>query len=122
MSLTDQLRDEIERSFADEPAQRAVEQRIADGRRALRRRRAIGAAALCGVVTVLGTAYVVGSSGPDRDAGRIIAPEPPSPPEGAAVWGGRHADPVHQRQAGDPRGVVVHQRIRNPYGYHRPGA
>ena len=120
MSLTDQLRDEIERSFADESAQRAVEQRIADGRRALRRRRAIGAAALCGVVTVLGTAYVVGSSGPDRDAGRIIASEPPSPPEGAAVWEDDTPIRYINGRLEIREGVVVHQRIRNPYGYSPP--
>lgn len=128
MDLAEQLRDEIERSFADEPAHRAVEQHLADGHRALRRRRAAGAAAVCGVVAVLGTAYAVGSSGSDSDASRMIATSSPSPTSSptssptptSAPWEDDTPIRYVDGQLEIRDGAVVHQRIRNPYDYQPP--
>jgi hypothetical protein len=123
MSMTERLREELEESFAGEPAHRPVEQRIAAGHRALRRRRVATAAVACGVVAVLGATWAVGASGPERDAGRIIATEP-SDPSGSATPGAPWEDDIPVRYVeGELQirpGVVVHERIDNPYDYRSP--
>ncbi|HEU5036764.1 MAG TPA: hypothetical protein VFT70_07160 [Nocardioides sp.] len=127
MSLTERLREELEESFAGEPVDRPVDQWIIEGHRALRRRRLATAVAACGVVAVLGTTWAIGSGGPERDAGPMIATEPASPSGSATpsatpspTW---EDDTPIQYLDGELRirpGVVVHERIDNPYDYRLP--
>lgn len=125
MTLTERMRAELAEPFAGEPADRPAGQWLADGHRALRRRRAVGALAVCGVVAVLGTTYAVGSSGAPRDGGATVATDPtPSGPASTdpAALGWEDDTPIqyvdgtlHVRP-----GVEVHERIENPYGYRAP--
>ncbi|GAA1127922.1 hypothetical protein [Nocardioides aquiterrae] len=123
MSLTERLREELEESFAGEPAHRPVDQRIAEGHRALRRRRLATAAVACGVMTVLGATWAIGSPGSERDAGRMIATEPPAPSGSAAPTASWEDDTPVRYLDGELQirsGVVVHERIENPYDYQLP--
>lgn len=136
MSWTDRLREEIDQSFTSEPPMPGVDTRLARGRRALLRRRLAGGAAVLGVVAVLGTTYAVAASGPDRDTRGLVASDPTpesgrpsvstapsdppaptaSPSESTPPW----EDDIPIRYLGGELeirdGVVVHERIRNPYG------
>lgn len=112
------LTDELETSFGDGPAHRPVEQRIAAGRRLVRRRRALGGDAALAVVAALGAGYAV------------VAPDgyPPTRPDAA----GRHDDRHDQGREGvaielerDGRlwtapGVEVLRQVPNPYGLRAP--
>jgi hypothetical protein len=63
MSMPGSLQQVIERSFGEGPEHRPIEDRVAAGRKAVRRRRAAAAAAGVAVVAVLGTTYAV--AGPE---------------------------------------------------------
>jgi hypothetical protein len=125
MTLTERMRAELEGSFAGEPLDRPAEQWLAHGHRALRRRRAVGALAVCGVVAVLGTTYAVGSSGAPRDGGATVAADPtPSAPATTdpATLNWEDDTPI-QYVDGElfvRPGVVVHERIENPYDSPAP--
>lgn len=122
------IRDLIDRSFGDGPAQPSVEEPLAAGRRALRRRRGLVATAAGAVLVVLGGSYAVASSGPPSDPGTPVAADPTTssptssptsvPPEPA--WEGdlpiRYLDGELQIRPG----VVVHRHLENPYDYAPP--
>ena len=65
------LQQEIESSFGDGPAHRPVEDRLAAGRAAVRRRRVTGAVAAGAVVAVLGATFAVAAPGADRPGGEV---------------------------------------------------
>lgn len=132
MSMTD-LRDEIDRSFGTGPALAPVEQRIAAGRRALVRRRIGGGVAALAAVAVVGTGvYAVAPGDPvGRGTGHVAVDPSPTPtptptptPSPSGQPGGPWEDDIPVRyidgelQVRD--GVVVHERIKNPYGYAPP--
>ncbi len=119
------LHEEIERSFGTGPEHRPVEHRIAAGRRALLRRRAVTAVTGVGLVAVLATAYVVVSPDPRGGPTGTVAVAPtPSPAPSSTVtavpWEGnvplRYLDGELQLR----QGVVVHEHIENPYGDEAP--
>ena len=121
------LQQEIERSFGDGPEHRPVELRVEAGRRALRRRRVAATAAALGVVTVLGIGYVAVGPGTSGRANGLIAVDPtptPSPSEPTAPEGGTWEDNTPVRYVDGEleirEGVVVHERIENPYDYEPP--
>jgi hypothetical protein len=120
------LREEIERSFGDGPAHPSLELRVEAGRRALRRRRIASAAAVLGVVAVLGTAYAAAGPGlPGRATGQVaVEPSQTPSPSNAEPAGGAWQDDTPIRYVdGELQirpGVVVHQHIENPYGYAPP--
>ena len=94
------LTDELEKSFADEPAHRPVEQRIAAGRRALFRRRAASATAAVALIVVAGSAFAVVGPGDDAtDPGTPLASEPANepPPAPEAPWAYWEGDGVALR-------------------------
>lgn len=128
MSMTD-LRDEIERSFGTGPALRPVEDRITAGRRALVRRRVAAGVAALAAVAVVGTgAYAVMPGDPvGRGTGHVAVDptSPPSPaPSSSGQPGGPWEDDIPVRYIDGAlqirEGVVVHERIENPYGYAPP--
>jgi hypothetical protein len=125
MTLTERMRAELDESFGGEPLDRPVAQRLADGHRALRRRRAVGVLAACGVVAALGTTYAVGSSGASRDAGPVVAADP-TPSAAASTdpatlsWEDDTPIQYLDGQLYVRPGVVVHERVENPLRYRSP--
>jgi hypothetical protein len=118
-----QLSEEIERSFGTGPEHRPIEARIKAGRRALRRRQAAAAVAGVGVLAVLGGTYSAISPGPqDEGTGNVAVNPSPTPSSTVDVetWEDniplRYVDGELQIRPG----VVVHERIENPYGYEPP--
>lgn len=131
------LHDEIERCFGGGPEHRPVEQRIAAGRRALRRRRAAAALTAVGMVAVVGSTYALAVPGQDsRARGEMtVRPTLSSPPPTPAQPTSPLPDPTATSQPWQPNlyarhtddgeleirpGVVVHERIENPFGWEPP--
>jgi hypothetical protein len=127
------LRDELERSFGEGPPAPPVGTHLEAGRRALRRRRV--ATGALGLVLVAGLGYAVSGPGSSpRSTGDVAtdptstpttAPSDPAPPESApsaADAGWERGEAVRYRDGAlEIRpGVVVHERIENPYGYAPP--
>ncbi|MBZ5738317.1 hypothetical protein [Nocardioides mangrovi] len=115
------IRDEIDRSFGDGPAHPPLEQQLAAGRGAVRRRRGVAAVAACAAVAVLGASYALATSGTSPDTRGVVATDPTTPPTSAEpVWEDdtpiRYVDGELQIRAG----VVVHEHVENPYGYAPP--
>ncbi|MGB0102149.1 MAG: hypothetical protein WBP61_17860 [Nocardioides sp.] len=125
MSTMDRLQEEIDRSFGDGPAQRPLEEHLAGGHRALRRRRAAITVGALATVAILGTSYAVVSSGPQSQAGPDPAGTPtasPSPTDAVTVapWG---KGEVARYSDGDLEirpGARVREQINNPYRYEPP--
>lgn len=118
------LRQEIEGSFGDGPAHRPVELWVEAGRRALRRRRIAATAAALGVVAVLGIGYAAVGPGTSGRANGLVAVDPTPSPSPTAEPGGTWEDNTPLRYVdGELQirdGVVVHERIENPYDYESP--
>ena len=121
------LDEQIERCFGTGPEHRPVEHRIAAGRRALRRHRATQALTAVGMVAVLGTTYALTLPGRDHDAtGQLAVSPTPGPPSTTATAGSQPwKRNLLARYADDGEleirpGVVVHERIENPYGLAPP--
>ncbi len=125
------LDEQIERSFGTGPAHRPVEERIAAGRRALRRRRAAAAITAVGAVAVLGTTLAVALPGPDQATPGRVATEPSVTASGAPRTPEPSPSPVPWERSELARfaedgsleirpGAQVHERIDNPYGYEPP--
>lgn len=122
------IAEELDRAIGHGPGHRPIEERIAAGRRAVRRRRAVGAVASLAVVAALGgTAWALADGG-SRTSGEVNPPiateAPPSPsktaPPAKVPW--EDDTPIrylHGELQIRP-GVVVHQHIENPYGYQPP--
>lgn len=133
--MSTDIRHDIDRSFGEGPAHPPLAHQVAAGERALRRRRGTAALATCAAVAVLGASYAVATSGSSTEGRTPIATDPttaatsatspvhngvPSPTE--PPWEGD--DPVryvHGELQVRP-GVVVHERLLNPFGYTRPDA
>lgn len=118
------LTDELEKSFAHEPAHRPVEQQLAAGRRLVRRRRTVTGAAALAVVAVLGAGYAVVGSGDDKASDPPIADQkqPTDDPVDDDLklqdWG------VSVSRDGElltAPGVQVIESVPNPEGYGPPG-
>lgn len=119
-----QLQEALERSFGDGPEQPPVGTHLAAGRRALRRRRT--ATAALGVALVAGLGYAVSGPGATEQTTNHIATDPtpteadpPTIPPGPAWEDGvavRYRDGAVELRPG----VVVHERIDNPFGYTPP--
>ena len=132
MSLSEQLREELDGSFGAGPAHRPVEETLRSGRRALRRRRLGVAAGALALIASIGTVYAVAADGPGaRTTGEVVTDPMPSPtptPTPARdvtpanqVWA--RAETVRYSTDGELEvrpGVVVHEHIKNPYGYELP--
>jgi hypothetical protein len=129
----DALQAELDRSFGDGPPLPPVDSLVVAGRRALLRRRvATAVAGLAGAAVLATSWYAVTPSTPtgsDRLAGNLTSSATPS---AAEATGGlstrRHAAPwprgeliryVHGELEVRP-GVLVHEHIRNPYGFAPP--
>jgi hypothetical protein len=129
----DTWREELDRSFGDGPPLPPVDVHVVAGRRALvRRRLASGVAGVAAAAVLVTSAYAVSPSSPtgsDRLAG-----DPPLSATPSVT--GATKDPATDRtEAPWPRGeliryvdgelevrprVIVHERIRNPYGFELP--
>ena len=129
----DALQEELDRSFGDGPPLVSVDSHVVAGRRALRRRRRAGGVAGLAAAAVLVTGWLAVSpsspTGPQRLAVDPTRSDSPSvsqatedPPEGAteAPWPRgvliRYVDGELEIR---PE-VIVHEHIRNPYGYEPP--
>lgn len=129
----DTLQEKIDRSFGDGPPLPPVGIHVAAGQRALGRRRLASGAAGLAAAAVLATGWYAVTPGsptaPDRLAGdptpsaTASASEPPrepTPAPGESPWRGELIRYVDGKLEVRP-GVVVHDRIRNPYDYEPPG-
>ncbi|WP_309649051.1 hypothetical protein [Nocardioides sp.] len=125
------LTDELERSFGDGPAPRPVDDHLAAGRSALRRRRgltgAVGAAA--GAVALTVVLSVTGGTAPPDSAPDVATDPTPTadttaPVEPASAPWTDEMGPVRYRDGVlEVRpGSVVHERIDNPFAYTPPQA
>lgn len=114
----------IDRSFADGPDHRPLEQRIRAGRRALLRRRLASGAATLAVLGAVGTAYAVLPTGSGVRTGEVaVDPSPPGPDLSPSSPDAKPGElPVYYLEDGleTGPGVVVHERIENPYGETAP--
>ncbi|HEU4811160.1 MAG TPA: hypothetical protein VFT00_03370 [Nocardioides sp.] len=120
MSLS-KLHEEIDRSFGDGPEHRPVENRIAAGHRALRRRRAAEAVAALAVVGIIGAGWYAVAPGQPVGTGPIaVNPTPTPTQEPELPWEDdipvRYVDGELQIRDG----VRVHEHIANPYDYRPP--
>ncbi|MCW2793385.1 MAG: hypothetical protein JWO76_2483, partial [Nocardioides sp.] len=110
------------------PAQRPLEERLVAGRRALRRRRLGSAAAALAVVATFGMTYAVAEPGGNAARPGQVATDPtpsPSPtrdeaPESTAWHKGEAVRYSVDGELEVRPGVVVHERIENPYDYDPP--
>ncbi|WP_341928108.1 hypothetical protein [Nocardioides psychrotolerans] len=126
------LTDELERSFGDGPVPRPVDDHLAAGRSALRRRRGVtgvvGAAA--GAVALTVVLSVTGGTSPDTSPDIAADPTPTptadtsAPAEPAsAPWTDEMTVVRYRDGELEVRpGAVVHERIDNPYAYEAPQA
>jgi len=122
------LRDELDRSFGDGPPIDNTATLLDQGHRALRRRRVAAGIAALAAVAVVGTgAYAVTPGDPLGVRTDHVAVDPtttpPSPSQtpDAEPWG--KAETVRYSADGQLEvrpGVVVHERIENPYDYTPP--
>ena len=129
----DTLQEQLDRSFGEGPPPPTVAIHVAAGRRALlRRRMATGAAGLAASAVLVTGWYAVSpgaTNGSERIGGDPAPSASPSTPETTEDPG------TAQSKAPWPRGelvryvdgelevrpgVVVHEHIRNPYGFERP--
>jgi hypothetical protein len=120
------IAEELDRAIGHGPGHRPIEERIAAGRRAVRRRRAVGAVASLAVVAALGGSAWALADGGTRTSGDV------DPPIATTTPAAKPAPPAEKRWEDDTPirylggelqirpGVVVHQRIENPYGFQPP--
>ena len=132
MDTSDDLREELDRSFGDGPAHRPLGDRLEAGHRTLLRRRLATGAAMVAVLAVIGT--VVGVTGPGGDsASRRLDPATQDSTTPAVTTEVQTSTP--KRVPSDPDadveltpsgsvvtavGVEVIRRIPNPLGLEAP--
>ncbi|HEY0951242.1 hypothetical protein [Nocardioides sp.] len=131
--MSTDIRDELDRSFGTGPAHPPLEQQLAVGRRALRRRRALTTVVAAGVVAIVGASYAVAASAPGQRTGGEVVVQPTSTPTSTPT-----SRPTSTTAAGD-RGwrdwvkvryvghelqirpeVIVHAHLENPIGFEPP--
>jgi hypothetical protein len=132
----DTLQEELDRSFGDGPPLPPAESHVAAGRRALMRRRVASVAAGFAAAAVLATSWYAVSpgtpTGSDSLAGDPTSSATSKAEKAPETTEGPSTDPT---EAPWPRGeliryvdgdlevrpgVVVHEHIRNPYGFEPP--
>ncbi|MFC6287336.1 hypothetical protein ACFP3Q_08195 [Nocardioides sp. GCM10027113] len=113
------LHDELERAIGHGPPLVPAEQRLVAGRRALRRRRAAAALAAVGIVAALGVGWSAAGSDPQHRSAPIAVDPSPTTPE-ASDWEDGTLVRYVDGELEIREGVVVHDRVDNPYGYAAP--
>lgn len=130
----DTLQEQLDRSFGDGPPLPPVTAHVAAGRRALVRRRVASSVGALAAVTVLATGWYAVSPGATSSSDGVAGdPTPSATP--SAVEPTEPTEPTAPAEAPWTRGeliryvdeeleirpgVVVHERIRNPYGFEPP--
>lgn len=104
----------IDRSFGDGPAHRPVEQRLAAGRRALRRRRIVVGAAAVALTVAAGSVAMAAQPSDPRSVSPVVEQPDirPDPPIDLVAWTGSEWQVAPE--------WTVDQRIPNPMGYELP--
>lgn len=124
----DTLKERLDGAFGDGPPLPPVSVHVLAGRRALRRRRLASGAAAFTAAAVLGTTWYVASPG-ETNASDLVAGTPtpsvtPSatadPSADAKPWPAGEVVRYTDGELEIRPGVVVHQRIRNPYHFEAP--
>ena len=129
----DTLHDQLDRSFGDGPPLTPVEGHLVAGRRALARRRlASGVVGLAATAVLATSWYAVSPSSPNGSPGMAGNPTPsattsatpPAEPSTKDVtetpWPQGQLIRYVEGELEVRPGVVVHERIRNPYGFEPP--
>lgn len=125
----DTLQEQLDRSFGDGPPLPPADSRVMAGRRALRRRRTVSSVTAVAAAAVLFAGGYAVSSGSDpvrgqaTDSATARNPEPTEDPNAEPTdvhWSrGELIRFVDEKLVVRP-GVIVHERIRNPYGWAPP--
>jgi len=127
----DTLQEQLDRSFGDGPPLPPVERHVAAGRRTLRRRRAVCGVAGFAAAAVLftgGYAVSAGSGPAGGDAADVatapgpnVSEEPTPEPTPAEIrWPRGELIRYVDGELVVRPGVIVHEHIRNPYGWEPP--
>ena len=117
------IRDELDRSFGDGPPPTAPDDLLARGHRALRRRRLAEAGTLLAVGVLVVGGAAVATGGHEPDSAQPMAPTASGSPTPAATEPTWEDDTPIRYRDGELQirpGVVVHERVQNPYGYQAP--
>jgi hypothetical protein len=125
------LLEELDRSMRGAPPLPPVEHYVKAGRRALRRRRMWSGATGVAAAAVVVTGWYAVSTGSPTDSGTVagdptatpsasVSSEDPPEDATAAAWPRGELIRYVAGQLQVRPGVVVHERIRNPYGYAPP--
>ena len=129
----DTLQERLDRSFGEGPPLPPVGVHVVAGRRALRRRRVRSGAAGLAAAAVLATGWYVVSPSSTTGSGELAGdPTPAATPSTSVPTEGPSTDPAAtpwprgeliryvEGELEIRPGVVVHQRIRNPYDFEPP--
>jgi hypothetical protein len=129
----DTLQERLDRSFGEGPPLPPIQSHVAAGRRALRRRRvASGIAGLAVAVAVLATSWYAVSPGSSAGSDQLAEDPTPSPTPtsqeatqdptdtAAAPWPQEELIRYVDGELEVRPGVIVHEHIRNPYGFEPP--
>lgn len=116
------LKDELERSFAGEPAHRPVEERIAAGRRLVRRRRAVAGVVALAAVGGIGAAYGAVGGEPAAEPGYTDRTEDAEPGPDRALLDESQVAVGPDGELLTAPGVEIVEQVPNPGGYGDPGA
>lgn len=126
MSLQEMLREELDRTIGDGPHHRPLEATLRSGRRALRVRRTVTAAALVAVVAGVGTTWSVVQSAEPLRAEVANSPDAPTPGPPVTVSADYDFAPGDPAAALTPDGLALRPTARvvahveNPLGLEAP--
>lgn len=126
----DTLHEELDRAIGDGPALTPIDDHVRAGRRALRRRRAATGVAGLAATAVMATGWYAISPSSPNDSDRLavdprtsdssgVAGSPSTAP--SAPWAERQLIRYVNGELEIRPKVVVHEHIKNPYGYEAPG-
>jgi hypothetical protein len=125
----DTLQEQLDRSFGDGPPLPPVDSRVAAGRRALRRRRTVSSVTgIAAAAVLLAGGYAMSSGsqpvrGEATDSATASNPAPTKEPSAEPTdvrWSRGELIRYVDGQLVVRPGVVVHEHIRNPYGWEPP--
>jgi hypothetical protein len=116
------LTEELDRSFGSGPDHRPIEDRLAAGRRLVRRRRIAATAATVAVVAVAGSTGVAltGANEPSSDPGTTSQPSDEPRDKGFGLEPGQELRLTPDGTLLTADGVEVLERVDNPLGYSPP--
>jgi len=114
------LTEELDRSFGSGPAHRPIEDRLAAGRRVVRRRRVATVTAAFAVVAAIGAVGVAVATGSDPSSKGNVATQPSGEPEEPEFMPGEEVRLDRDGTLLTREGVQVVREVENPQGLAPP--